>query len=115
MPRRKAQAAELAVQSEAFNRWRILLRHPEFRKSVNRLRSQYFTWVNGPPITQYTYEFARTDLDEFGTEIPRQIESKVSRKDVGLFGEYDPNDSMVGKPEGAWHTFNSEWGIHLPK
>ncbi len=115
MARRKGQAAELAVRNEAFNRWRILLRHQKFQKSLNRLRSQYRTWVKGPPITQYTYEFDSPDLDEFGTEIPRQIKSKISRKDVDLFNECDPNDPMVGMPEGKWHTFNSKWGINLPK
>jgi hypothetical protein len=115
MPRRKGQAAELAVQNEAFIRWRILLRHQKFQKSLNRLRSQYRKWVKGPPITQYTYEFASPDLDEFGTENPRQIESKVSRKDVDLFDECDPNDPMEGRPEGARHNFNSEWGVNLPK
>lgn len=115
MPRRKGQAAELAIENEGLNRWRILLRHRRFQQSLNRLRSQYRKWVKGPPITQYTYEFGDNDEGEFGTAIPRQTESKISRKDVDLFNECDPNDPMVGMPEGAWHTFNAKWGIHLPK
>lgn len=115
MARRKGPTAELAVQNEAFNRWRILLRHQKFQKGLNRLRSQYGTWVKGSPITQYIYEFASPDLDEFGTEIPTEIKCKVRRKDVDLLNECDPNDPMVGMPEGAWHTFNAKWGIHLPK
>lgn len=115
MARRNAIAAILAVDNEAFNRWRILLRHHKFQNSVNRLRRQYRKWVKGLPITRYTCEFASPDLDEFGTEIPSQVESKVSRKDVDLFDECDPNDPMLGMPEGAWHNFNSKWGIYLPK
>ena len=100
MARRKAQAVELAVQNEAFYRWRILLRHPLFQKSVNRLRSQYLTWVvNGLPITQYTYEFASTDLDEFGTEIPRQIEKKgYVPQPSKVQGGYQPTTGSGGKP-----------------
>jgi hypothetical protein len=115
MARRKGQAAEFAVQNQASNRWRILLRHKKFQKQLNWLRGQYQKWVQGPPITRYTFEFEGPDLNEFETEIPRQTESKISRKDVDLFDEYDPNDSMVGMPEGAWPDFNSKWGIYLPK
>ena len=115
MARRNAIAAILAVDNEAFNRWRILLRHHKFQNGVNRLRRQYRTWVKGLPITRYTYEFGDDDVVVFGTVIPRQTESKISRKDVDLFDECDPNDPMLGMPEGAWHNFNSKWGIYLPK
>jgi hypothetical protein len=116
MSRRKGQAAELAVENEALNRWRILLRHRRFQKSLNRLRSQYRKWVKGPPITQYTYEFESSDLDEFGTEIPREIKRKISRKKVDLYEhECDPNDPLVGGIAGAWRDFDLHWGIRLPK
>ncbi len=115
MPRRTGQAAELAVENEAFNRWRILLRQRRFQKSLNRLRGQYQKWVKGPPITLYTYDFGDSYVDKFGTEIPCTIEGKISRKDVDLFDECDPNDHMVGMPEGAWHNFNSTWDLNLPK
>jgi hypothetical protein len=116
MSRRKGQAAELAIENEAFNRWRILLRHRRFQKSLNRLRRKYQKWITGPPITLYRYDNRHPYVDEFGTEIPREIKRKISRKNVDLYEhECDPNDALVGGIAGAWRDFDSHWGIRLPK
>lgn len=115
MSRRKGQAAKSAMQNEAFNRWRILLRQKKFQNNLNRLRSQYRKWVKGPPITQYTSELGDDPGGEFGPPTLRQAESKISRKDVDLYEhECDLNDPMVGGA-GAWRAFDVHWGIRLPK
>ena len=117
MPRRKGHAAEAAVEIEAFSRWRILLRKPDFQKHLNLLRRQYGEWVLGPPITHYTLDFDDpTMIFEDGTEVPRQTEGKISRREVDLYEhDCDDNDPMVGRLTGAWDDFNSQWDIKLPK
>lgn len=66
MSRRYGRKAEEAVKKERWNRWRILLRRPEFQKDLTQLRAVYSKWVKGPAVSDlYGMSIVREEIDPY--------------------------------------------------
>jgi hypothetical protein len=89
------------MKQERWNRWRCLIRNPQFQAAVNQLRAEFRTWAIGPPLCVGLWD---------GEYL---VETELARKDIDRHGQaMDHRDDSFLQ---AWGRFEYTWQITLPK